>query len=72
MHEASRESRLRSRARSQGLILRKARTRTEEVPEWGTYALSDAAMNTLEVGDINTGYGLTLDQVEEALREDNG
>ena len=62
------ESRLRQRARRQGLTLRKSRSRTPEHYDFGTYCLVDEH-NWLIAGDPNTGFGLTLDDVEQALNE---
>jgi hypothetical protein len=63
------ESTLRARARRQGLVLRKSRTRTPQHIDYGTYSLVDPNGNWLVAGDQNTGFGLTLDDIEAALNE---
>ena len=68
--EKIRENRLRRMAERQGLALHKSRRRDERALDFGTYGLYDANRNVLEVGDPNTGYGLSLDDVERALMED--
>jgi len=67
--EKTRETRLRRMAERQGLRLTKSRRRDERALDYGTYGLVDAWTNSLEVGDPNTGYGLSIDEVENALKE---
>ena len=67
--EKNRELRLRRAAARQGLALRKCRTRTVESYDYGTYHLVDAATNFLAVWGLQSGYGLSLDDVERALSE---
>jgi hypothetical protein len=63
------ESALRRKAQRQGLILRKARTRNQEHPDHGTYCLICASTNFLELGDNNTGFGYSLDEINHYLAE---
>lgn len=63
------ETRLRRTAERQGLVLSKSRRRDPRALGYGTYGLADAQTNTLVVGDVHTGYGLSLDEVERALTE---
>jgi len=67
--EKTRETRLRRMAERQGLVLRKSGRRDERALDYGTFGLYDAWTNTLEVGDLSTGYGLSIDEVENALKE---
>lgn len=60
------EATLRRRARKQGLELAKSPCRDPRAPEWGTYMLTDDH-NMMVAGDINTGYGLSLDEIEREL-----
>lgn len=64
-----RERRLCDRATRMGLALRKSPCRVREACEYGTYGLSDPYTNVLVAGDVNSGYGLSLDDVEHALDE---
>jgi len=64
-----RESRLRRLARQQGYRLQKARTRVTAAPEYGTYHLVETWNNTIAVSGLASGYGLSLDDVERALRD---
>ena len=68
--EKVRENRLRRMAERQGLRVIKSRRRDPRALDFGTYGLVDVRTNTLEAGDVNSGYGLTLDQVEAALTSD--
>ncbi|GEO95212.1 hypothetical protein [Kocuria turfanensis] len=67
--DLTREARLRRAAKRQGLTLHKARTRTPEHPAWGTYGLYDGHLNYLVAGNPNTGFGLSLEDVETALHD---
>lgn len=67
MDEKVREQRLRRMAKRQGLVLRRSRTRVERAADYGTYGLSDGSV--VVAGDLNTGFGLSLDEVEAALNE---
>jgi len=72
MHDddTKRENRLRRLARKHDLLVQKSRSRTPEHPGWGTYRLVDPYINNaiVEGGYVN-GYGMTLDDIEEAVRE---
>ena len=68
-----RENRLRRMANRQGLALEKSRRRDKRAYDYGTYHLVDAATNTLTAYGHQSGYGLTLDEVEATLTgEDPG
>lgn len=72
-----RENRLRRMAQRQGLRLEKSRRRDPRAYDFGTYCLVEGPprsrgnwrSRTLVAGDQNTGYGLTLDDVETILNE---
>ena len=64
MQEVRQERRLRRKADQLGLALRKSRSRTPEVPEYGTYGLTDPWTSTW----VSDGFGWSLDDVEEYLR----
>lgn len=66
---ARRESRLRSEAQRQGLRLQKCRSRNPENWLYGTYHLVDASTNAIVASGTQNGFGLTLDDVEDALNE---
>jgi hypothetical protein len=61
------ENRLRRMATRQGLRLSKSRSRDTRALDYGTYGLANATTNDVVAGDINTGYGLSLDEIEHAL-----
>jgi hypothetical protein len=63
----SRESQLRSKARSQGLALRKARVRNPRDLDFGTYHLVDPNRNSIVAKGVSD-YGLSLDEVAEYLK----
>jgi len=65
--EKTRETRLRRMADRQGLVVRKSSRRDERALDYGTYGLYDARTNTLEAGGPDTGYGLSIDELEHAL-----
>ena len=65
--EKVRENRLRRVAERQGLRLEKSRRRDPRAVDFGTFRLVDIASNTLEAYGSSSGYGLTLDEIEEAL-----
>jgi hypothetical protein len=71
MNEAEkvRENRLRRAAARQGLHLEKSRRRDPRALGYGTYRLVNSKTNQVISSDQNTGYGLTLDDVERALTE---
>lgn len=70
-----RENRLRRMAERQGLRLEKSRRRDPRALDYGTYALVQGSRDgnwrsrELVAGDHNTGYGMTLDEVEQQLSE---
>ncbi len=71
------ENRLRNGAARQGLRLEKSRRRDPYALDYGTYALVEGPAaepgganwrsRTLVAGDPNTGYGLSLADVAQAL-----
>jgi len=63
-----RENRLRRAAQRQGLALTKSRRRDPRATDYGTYMLVDAQTNTLAAWGLRSGYGMSLDDVEDALR----
>jgi hypothetical protein len=65
------ENRIRRKAQRAGLRLYKARTRNTDLPWYGTYGLVDDR-NCAVLCDHNNGYGYTLDEVEEYLKESHG
>jgi hypothetical protein len=67
--ESARESRLRRKARRQGLRLAKSRSRTPEHHDWQTFCLVDARNNFVVASAGWTTYGLSLDEVESWLSE---
>lgn len=67
--EKIRENRLRRMADRQGLRLEKSRRRDPRALDYGTYWLVDADRNTPVVWGSQSGYGLSLDDVERALME---
>jgi hypothetical protein len=68
--ERGREQRLRRAAKRQGVALVKAKTRSPDHPSYGTYGLIDPARNAWVAADWNNGYGLTLDEVEAWLSDE--
>ncbi len=70
--EASRESRLRSQARSRGYLIRKSRTRHPDASDFGCYFIVEGNTNFVVAGTFATGRPeFTLDDVEIWLREDD-
>ena len=72
----AREARLRRAARRHGLVLERCRIRNPHAPGFGTYALTKVIgignnRRVLLVAGDDTGYGLTLDAVEDHLTEVN-
>jgi hypothetical protein len=63
------ENRLRRMAQRQGLLLAKSRRRDTRATDWGTYRLLDTKFGTVACGDISTGFGMSLDEIEAALNE---
>jgi hypothetical protein len=62
-----RENRLRRAADRQGLRLEKSRQRDPRATLYGTYHLVDEGTNALAVWGSQGGYGLSLDEIEDAL-----
>ena len=67
--EKIRENRLRNMAGRQGLRLTKARRRDPQALDYGTYMLIDANTNALVAWGLQSGYGMTLDEIETCLKE---
>jgi hypothetical protein len=61
------ESRVRARARRQGLRVAKSRSRTPEVIGYGTYMLIDRDTRFVVSYGLSSGYGLSLEEIEEQL-----
>jgi hypothetical protein len=62
-----RETRLRRKARRQGLELQKSRRRDPHALDYGTYQLVDATTGTVVTSSLTSGYGLTLGEIEREL-----
>ncbi|WP_168706595.1 hypothetical protein [Gordonia paraffinivorans] len=62
-----RENRARRAARRQGLRLEKSRARDPRALGYGTYRLVNTINNTVEAHDHTSGYGLSLDEIEQVL-----
>jgi hypothetical protein len=67
-HEKVRENQLRRKAVRMGVVVKKSRRRDPQAPHYGTYAIVDPNRNSLLAGDAQTGYGMSLDEVESWLR----
>ena len=68
--DLARESRLRSKARRQGLRIEKCRSRTPENPAWATFRIVDVQTNTLAASAGWCDFGLSLNDVEAFLADD--
>jgi len=64
-----RENRLRRAAQRQSLTLVKSRRRDERATDYGTYMLLDTQTSGVVASGLQSGYGLTLDEVETALNK---
>ena len=64
-----RENRLRRVAQRQGLALAKSRRRDPRATDYGTYMLVDPSTNGVVAYGQSSGYGLNLDEIENALNE---
>lgn len=64
-----RENRLRRAAQRQGLILARSRRRDPRATDYGTYMLVDPSTNFVVAHGLQSGYGLSLDEIENALNE---
>lgn len=62
-----REKRLRARARESELQLVRALTFNRRAAHYGTYALIHSVRNILVVADPQSGFGMTLDDIETYL-----
>jgi hypothetical protein len=69
MSEKTIENRLRRQARTQGLRLAKSRCRTPEHHEYGTYWLLAAHTDVVVAWGHPSGFGMTLEEIEQALME---
>ncbi len=67
-----RENRLRRMAERQGLAVQKSRRRDPDAYDFGTYMLVDLVGNAVVASGLQSGYGMTLDDVERYLRDDQG
>jgi hypothetical protein len=63
-----RENRLRRAAQRQGLTLAKSRRRDTRASDYGTYMLVDGSTNFVVANGLQSGYGLSLDEIENALK----
>lgn len=63
------EASLRRKAKRDGFILQKSRVRTPEAASHGTYRLVNASLNSIALGDSSNGYGMSLADIEEYLRD---
>ena len=66
-----RENRLRRAAERQGLRLEKSRRRDPRATDYGTYMLIDQETGGVAAYGLQSGYGLTLDDIEQQLLGDN-
>jgi hypothetical protein len=62
-----RENRLRRAAQRQGLALTKSRRRDPRAYDFGTFMLVDTSTNAVVAYGLESGYGMSLDEVETAL-----
>jgi hypothetical protein len=65
-----RENRARRAAQRQGLMLTKSKRRDPRATDYGTYMLIDAHTNAVIAYGLESGYGLSLDEVEYQLRRE--
>jgi hypothetical protein len=65
--EKVRENRLRRAAERQGLALMKSRRRDPRAYDFGTYMLVDPRTNTVVAHGGQSGYGMSLEDVEDQL-----
>ncbi len=64
------ENRVRRMAERQGLQLQKSRRRDPRAYDYGTYQLVDVQANGIVAHAGASGYGLSLDEVEDYLTVD--
>ena len=62
-----RENRLRRMAERQGLALEKSRRRDPYALDYGTYQIVDPDTSGLVASGLDSGFGMTLDEVEKWL-----
>ena len=62
-----RENRLRRAGHRQGLTLAKSRRRDPRATGYGTYMLVNARTNMVVASGSQSGYGMSLDAIEEQL-----
>jgi hypothetical protein len=67
MSDTKRENRLRRAAQKQGLTLAKSRRRDWQAADYGTYMLIDSATNAVVDSGLQSGYGLSLDDIADRL-----
>jgi hypothetical protein len=67
--EKIRENRLRRKASRMGLAVEKSRRRDPQATDYGSYMIVDTNTNAVVALGLQSGYGLSLDQVEAALSE---
>ncbi len=72
MAEKVRENRLRRMAERQGLRLLKSRRRDPRAADYGTYMLLDVYTNSVVASGLQSGYGLSLDAIEDELTAGGG
>ena len=63
------EAALRRKAKRHDLQLKKSRARNPQLPWHGTYCLVDPFRNALEFGDHNSGYGMSLHDIAQYLKD---
>ena len=63
------ENRLRRVAARQGLKLMKSPRRDVRATDYGTYQLVDQSTNTLVSYGLQSGFGLSLEEIAEQLSE---
>lgn len=69
MSDKAREQRLRREAERQGLRLEKSRVRIPEAFEYGTYHLVDGLTGVIVAYGLNSGFGLSLDDIEAYMAD---
>lgn len=67
--EKIRENRLRRMAERQGLVLSRSRRRDPRALDFGTYMLLNAKTSAVVAQGSESGYGLSLDDVEQQLQK---
>ena len=67
--EKIRENRLRRMAQRQGLVLSRSRRRDPRALDFGTYMLLSAKTSAVVAQGVESGYGLSLDDVEQQLQK---